>query len=346
MPGLDEFYRYLDRQDKPNVATEARRSEEGAGERQNGDGGGSAPGTGGAASGRAAARRPALGSLPGSAEPGVRYVLRNGVTVAVPVGTVSPASVNPEPTPEAPEAPPVEPSAEPPAEPSAETSAAAAPAVTSPAPPRKSRSKSAGASAPAAKAPAAPPADEPAASAAPADPAPDAPEYLPPIIEAHEPTQVADAPARPRPVASGRASAARDEDPLFSDADIVQMWRTLPRHIQLLVGMKSEEAEVAQKYYTRNFKESRGQLIERLLDPTLTLEDTARVLGVCPTTVRRYTNRGVLPHHRTVGQQRRFRLSDVLAFLERQQRARKRRAEKTAEALAARQNLGAENAKV
>ena len=98
------------------------------------------------------------------------------------------------------------------------------------------------------------------------------------------------------------------------------LWHRLPRHIQILVSMaeKSEE-EAAQKYYTRGFKESRRQLIERLLDPTLTLEDTARVLGVVPATVRRYTNRGVLPHHRTVGQQRRFRLSDVLGFLEGQQ---------------------------
>ena len=100
-----------------------------------------------------------------------------------------------------------------------------------------------------------------------------------------------------------------------------------PRHIQILVGMAPEsKEEPAQKYYSRGFKETRQQLIERLLDPTMTLEDTARVLGVCPTTVRRYTNRGILPHYRTLGQQRRFRLSDVLAFLEKQQKqALKRR---------------------
>ena len=45
------------------------------------------------------------------------------------------------------------------------------------------------------------------------------------------------------------------------------------------VWANAPEQEVAQKYYTRGFKESRRQLIERLLDPTLTLEDTARVLG-------------------------------------------------------------------
>jgi excisionase family DNA binding protein len=101
--------------------------------------------------------------------------------------------------------------------------------------------------------------------------------------------------------------------------DAVAMWQKLPRHIQLLASIEvSDREEVAQKYYTRGFRETRQQLIERMLNPTLTLEETARVLGVCPATVRRYTNRGTLPHYRTVGQQRRFRLSDVLTFLEQQ----------------------------
>ena len=107
-----------------------------------------------------------------------------------------------------------------------------------------------------------------------------------------------------------------------SDAPVLpaSLWERLPRHIQLLAQIPAPlEEEVAQKYYTRGFRESREELIERLLDPPLTLEDTARVLGVCPATVRRYTNRGVLLHQRTVGQQRRFRLSDVLLFLEKQQ---------------------------
>lgn len=66
--------------------------------------------------------------------------------------------------------------------------------------------------------------------------------------------------------------------------------------------------------------ELRAELVRRLLDPTLTLAETAILLGVCPTTVRRYTNRGVLPCSRTPGNYRRFRLSEVLAFLERRQR--------------------------
>ena len=146
------------------------------------------------------------------------------------------------------------------------------------------------------------------------DPAPPehepSPAPAPPEARPSEPSPLPDAPARPRRIR--RAPPAPD----LSDGEAAALWGRLPRHIQLLVGMAEPQEEVAQKYYTRGFKESRRQLIERLLDPTLSLEDTARVLGVCPTTVRRYTNRGLLPHHRTVGQQRRFRLSDVLGFLE------------------------------
>jgi excisionase family DNA binding protein len=93
------------------------------------------------------------------------------------------------------------------------------------------------------------------------------------------------------------------------------MWSRVPRHVQLLVSVPIDD-EVAQKSYKVPFRETREDLIRRLLDPPMSLEDTARVLGVCPTTVRRYTNRGQLPHYRTIGNQRRFRLSDVLAFLE------------------------------
>lgn len=77
------------------------------------------------------------------------------------------------------------------------------------------------------------------------------------------------------------------------------------------------EREVAKASY-KTFKESREELIQRLVDPILSLEEVARILNVCPTTVRRYTNRGALAHQRTAGNQRRFRLSDVLAFLEQQ----------------------------
>jgi excisionase family DNA binding protein len=65
----------------------------------------------------------------------------------------------------------------------------------------------------------------------------------------------------------------------------------------------------------RGRQETREELLRRLLDPVLSLEEAAQVLGVCTTTVRRYTNRGLLKHHRTSGNQRRFKLSDVLSFM-------------------------------
>jgi excisionase family DNA binding protein len=68
-------------------------------------------------------------------------------------------------------------------------------------------------------------------------------------------------------------------------------------------------------------EETREELLSRLLDPTLTLEETARILEVCPTTVRRYTNKGILPHERSQGNQRRFKLSSVIAFREAQLRS-------------------------
>lgn len=70
---------------------------------------------------------------------------------------------------------------------------------------------------------------------------------------------------------------------------------------------------------TRLAGESREELVQRLLDPVLSLEEAATLLDVCSTTVRRYTNRGILRCYRTPGNQRRFRLSEVMDFMERRQ---------------------------
>jgi excisionase family DNA binding protein len=137
------------------------------------------------------------------------------------------------------------------------------------------------------------------------------------------PTPTEEPPAKPRRygVSHRRARHARNVRP----AEVVEemspsvLWNLVPRHIQTLVALGSDE--VAQNSYKRAFKEARLDLVQRLLDPTLSLEDTARLLSVCPTTVRRYTNKGLLTHQRTAGDQRRFKLSDVLAFLEAQGRA-------------------------
>jgi len=87
----------------------------------------------------------------------------------------------------------------------------------------------------------------------------------------------------------------------------------LPESLKDLAARGDES--VLAKYYSRR-SETRQQTVDRIVNPELSLEETARLLGVCPTTVRRYTNRGWLRHHRTQGNQRRFRLSDITDFLQ------------------------------
>ncbi len=96
-----------------------------------------------------------------------------------------------------------------------------------------------------------------------------------------------------------------------------EIWAKLPKYLRYLAEWTDDS--VPRKYYpVRGRDESREELIARLTDPVLTLEETARLLGVCPATVRRYTDRGWLRCFRTEGNQRRFRLSDIVAFLEEQ----------------------------
>lgn len=105
-----------------------------------------------------------------------------------------------------------------------------------------------------------------------------------------------------------------EEVPEPTILEAAAMFARLPRHIQMLV--RPTQGEVAQNSYKNKFSETREELILRILDPQLSLEETARILNVCPTTVRRYTNRSLLKQERTPGNHRRFRLSDVLDFLE------------------------------
>jgi excisionase family DNA binding protein len=68
----------------------------------------------------------------------------------------------------------------------------------------------------------------------------------------------------------------------------------------------------------RPITETREEIIRRLLDPELTLHEAAAVLNLSKATVRRYTDQGKLVCLRTHGGQRRFHLSTLLAFLDRQ----------------------------
>jgi len=98
------------------------------------------------------------------------------------------------------------------------------------------------------------------------------------------------------------------------EPDLEQIWQQMPKNLKFLASVYDDN--VTQRYYSTEFRESREDLIMRMVDPQLNLEEAARLLGVCPATVRRYTNRGWLEHHRTVGNQRRFKLSGIVNFVE------------------------------
>lgn len=118
-----------------------------------------------------------------------------------------------------------------------------------------------------------------------------------------------------RTLSSPRPRRQRTQAPaLLLDEEIKSMWEMVPRNIEFLSGFFTDS--VTSNYYRGEFKETREELIRRLLDPELSLEEVSRLLGVCPATVRRYTNRGWLNHHRTQGGQRRFRLCGVVRFVE------------------------------
>jgi hypothetical protein len=72
-------------------------------------------------------------------------------------------------------------------------------------------------------------------------------------------------------------------------------------------------------------EETRAQMLERLTNPEITLHETSVILRVCSATVRNYCNAGYLPHERTEGRQRRFRLKDVLEFARQREAERRKR---------------------
>lgn len=103
------------------------------------------------------------------------------------------------------------------------------------------------------------------------------------------------------------------------NSEMEDLWANLPKIVNFLHATYDDG--VTANYYRGEFKESREELIQRLIDPELSLEEVSRLLGVCPATVRRYTNRGWLTHHRTKGGQRRFRLSGIAKFVDEHGRA-------------------------
>lgn len=136
------------------------------------------------------------------------------------------------------------------------------------------------------------------------------------------------APARTQEAASDADSTLRDREAVLNSLqdelersgnsmkDRLRQLQARQRQLPMEVEEPEEEGEEAQP---RRATETRQQLVQRLLDPTLTLREAALLIDVCPTTVRRYTDRGLLNCFRTPGNQRRFSLSDVLEFLERRE---------------------------
>ncbi len=119
------------------------------------------------------------------------------------------------------------------------------------------------------------------------------------------------------PPTPARSRAPRTEVSL-SDFQTRRLEALLTRQQQLPLEVDEAAQQPSRRSEARP-KESRDELIQRLLDPVLSISEAATLLGVCPTSVRRYTNRGVLKCFRTPGNQRRFRLSEVLDFMETQQ---------------------------
>ncbi|NSW54745.1 MAG: helix-turn-helix domain-containing protein [Armatimonadetes bacterium] len=135
-----------------------------------------------------------------------------------------------------------------------------------------------------------------------------------PTVAAEPPAPEQVEPAPPRD--DVRAVVERLDVPVQSLRDRLE--QVLARQAQLPLDIEARQ-EVSEKAASSP-RERRDELVQRLLDPTLNLHEAAVLLGVCRTTVRRYTDRGLLRCFRTPGNQRRFNLSDILDFMERQQR--------------------------
>ncbi len=87
------------------------------------------------------------------------------------------------------------------------------------------------------------------------------------------------------------------------------------RTVALLDAARVSSGGAAPRQRVRQRPETRTEMLERLTNPTISLYEASVLLDVCSATVRRYTNSGLLPHARTEGGQRRFRLHDVLALM-------------------------------
>lgn len=75
----------------------------------------------------------------------------------------------------------------------------------------------------------------------------------------------------------------------------------------------SDETPLKQR--RRGTQETRRQLIARLENPEISLQEAAILIGACRATVRTYCDQGLLRHTRTAGGQRRFHYLDIKDFI-------------------------------
>lgn len=125
---------------------------------------------------------------------------------------------------------------------------------------------------------------------------------------------------------SGVPASSSTPDPSSDASGPVARAAALRRRIREVVQQSTLPMELGplerRRGGRRPITETREEIIRRLLDPELTLHEAAAVLDLSKATVRRYTDQGKLVCLRTDGGQRRFRLSALLAYLDRQAVAR------------------------
>ena len=144
-----------------------------------------------------------------------------------------------------------------------------------------------------------------------------------PFVSVHDVWEAAE--KAPRSTHVPRVEPSR---PAAQPATAASKPKPLPQHQPLphtqpepVISRVRQTQPVQQKEDQRPSREqTREEIIERLVNPTITLEEAAKIMGVCKATVRRYTAMGILPHYRTPGNQRRFKLNDIILFLENQKK--------------------------
>ena len=131
------------------------------------------------------------------------------------------------------------------------------------------------------------------------------------------------APALKTPALKTPASSRKAVAPKSSSEKTLKTARATNK----VADEKAASAQSLKKQTRQRIRpETRAQMLERLMNPEVSLHEASVILGVCRATVRRYADMGALVHERTEGRQRRFRLRDILALSRtRETQKRKRR---------------------